>query len=125
MYNYAYLPVIYLHIISDYISKMPDHEDEACLIPETSPALSREGPKQADIAVYTRRWYVLSVFCLMTCIQALTWNTWAPISQAAEAAFGWTDSTVALLTNWGPIMYTLSTLLMAWLMDVKGIKSNI
>lgn len=70
--------------------------------------------------VYHRRWYILVVFSLIAGLQGCVWNTWGPITGSAEAVYGWTDGTIALLENWGPITYILSFVLFSWLMDVKG-----
>lgn len=70
--------------------------------------------------VYHRRWYILAVFSLIAGVQAAVWNTWGPITGSAEDVFGWTDGTIALLENWGPIAYILSFLIFSWLLDVKG-----
>lgn len=72
-------------------------------------------------SVYKRRWYILIVFSLIAGVQAAAWNTWGPITGSAEVVFGWTDGTIALLENWGPIAYIVSFLLFSWLLDVKGL----
>lgn len=71
--------------------------------------------------VYHRRWYILVVFSLIAGVQAAVWNTWGPITGSAEDVFGWSDGTIALLENWGPIAYIISFLLFSWLMDIKGL----
>jgi len=70
--------------------------------------------------VYHRRWYILIIFSLIAGLQGCVWNTWGPITGSAEAVYGWSNGTIALLENWGPITYILSFLLFSWLMDVKG-----
>ena len=70
--------------------------------------------------VYHRRWYILVVFSLIAGVQAAVWNTWGPITGSAEDVFGWSDGTIALLENWGPIAYIISFLVFSWLMDIKG-----
>ena len=72
--------------------------------------------------VYHRRWYILAVFSLIAGVQAAAWNTWGPITGSAEDVFGWTDGTIALLENWGPIAYIVSFLIFSWLLDVKGMR---
>ena len=71
-------------------------------------------------SVYKRRWYILTIFSLIAGVQAAAWNTWGPITGSAEDVFGWSDGTIALLENWGPIAYIVSFLFFSWLMDVKG-----
>ncbi|XP_033761520.1 solute carrier family 49 member 4 homolog [Pecten maximus] len=54
-----------------------------------------------DTTLYRRRWYVLAVYCLYTFSQAGVWNTWGPIAESCKRAFGWDDTIIALLPNWG------------------------
>ena len=77
-------------------------------------------PVTESCAVYHRRWYILVVFSLTAGLQAGVWNTWGPIAGSAEGVFGWSDGSIALLENWGPISFIVSFLLFSWLMDVKG-----
>jgi hypothetical protein len=70
--------------------------------------------------VYHRRWYILIVFSLIAGLQGCVWNTWGPITGSAKAVYGWSDGTIALLENWGPITYILSFVLFSWLLDIKG-----
>ncbi|XP_060067646.1 solute carrier family 49 member 4 homolog [Ylistrum balloti] len=74
------------------------------------------------IEVYGRRWYILVVFSLLTFTQAAVWNTWGPIAVSCEKAFGWDNTIIALLPNWGPIGSLLAGWLSSWSMDVKGIR---
>ena len=73
-----------------------------------------------EYAVYRRRWYILILFSLLAGTQGAVWNTFGPISSTAEEAFGWGDSTIALLSNWGPISYLLAGAFFSWVLDVKG-----
>ena len=74
----------------------------------------------SHLQVFKRRWYILVLFSLANVIQSTIWNTWAPLAQSAHIAFGWSLGEIALLTNWGCIMYVCSTVFLSWLMDVKG-----
>ena len=78
-----------------------------------------------EYAVYTRRWYILILFSLMAGTQGAVWNTWGPISSTAEEVFGWGDSTIALLSNWGPISYLVGGIFFSWALDVKGEPSSV
>jgi len=73
----------------------------------------------SHLQVFKRRWYILILFSLVSIGQTVIWNTWGPLAQSAEVAFGWSLSEIALLTNWGCIMYVSSTVFFSWLMDVK------
>ena len=66
------------------------------------------------------RWYVLIMFALFTLTQGGVWNTWGPIADSASFAFGWKPADIALLANWGPIAYLVSSWIFAWILDVKG-----
>ncbi|XP_059177517.1 solute carrier family 49 member 4-like [Physella acuta] len=74
------------------------------------------------LKVYKRRWYILVLFSLYAFSQNAVWNTWGPISTSSEEAFGWTDSTIAWLNNWGPVAYIMFGLLFPWLLQVKGLR---
>jgi len=77
------------------------------------------------LQVFKRRWYVLVLFSLVYMTQSAIWNTWGPLTQSVKVAFGWSLDDVALLTNWGCIMYVASMAFFSWLMDVKGMVSFI
>ncbi|CAL1534450.1 unnamed protein product [Lymnaea stagnalis] len=74
------------------------------------------------IKTYPERWYVLLAFSLYAFSQNMIWNTWGPISTTSEEAFGWSDSTIAWLNNWGPVSYVLCGLFFPWLLQVKGLR---
>ncbi|XP_078594876.1 solute carrier family 49 member 4 homolog [Branchiostoma floridae x Branchiostoma japonicum] len=75
--------------------------------------------------VYKRRWYILALFSLLAATQCMVWNVWGPISDSAKFVFGWQDSDIALLTNWGPIAYIPLAVPFSWLLDVKGLRISV
>jgi len=75
------------------------------------------------LQVFKRRWYILVLFSLVCMTQSAIWNTWGPLTQSAKIAFDWSLDDIALLTNWGGIMYVCSMVFFSWLMDVKGLYS--
>lgn len=77
-----------------------------------------------QIKVYKRRWWVLAVFVLTSCTQSMVWNTWGPITNSAEAVFGWSDSMIGLLVNLGNISFVTFVMPMSWINDVKGLKTS-
>ncbi|KAK7495669.1 hypothetical protein BaRGS_00013116 [Batillaria attramentaria] len=88
---------------------------------ESRPLLGGEGvPK-----VYTRRWYLLTVFSLCTLVQTTVWATWGPISQSAEAAFGWHDSDIALFVWMGNVPFAVFCIPLSWLMDHRGLRVSL
>ncbi|XP_069111136.1 solute carrier family 49 member 4 homolog [Argopecten irradians] len=77
-----------------------------------------------DTIVYRRRWYVLAVYCLITFSQAAVWNTWGPIAESCKRAFGWDDTIIALLPNWGTIGFILAAWVTSWSMDTHGLRTS-
>lgn len=75
------------------------------------------GGVPVQIRVYKRRFYILFVFCVLACLQCAVWNTWSPMALTVEAAFGWSNGTVALMANWGAITYLIFAAPMCWLME--------
>ena len=86
--------------------------------PEDCAKKNRED--QQEIILYHRRWYVLVLYGYTGFMANLIWNTWGPISNSAEKAFGWADGDIALLADWGPIAYVFVSLPLAWLLANKG-----
>lgn len=71
---------------------------------------------------YPQRWYILLVFCLLACLQCLVWNSWGPIELSVKYAYDWSDLTVAMMANWGTIMFMLSVLPLSYLLEAKGLR---
>ncbi|XP_025082550.1 disrupted in renal carcinoma protein 2 homolog [Pomacea canaliculata] len=82
-----------------------------------------EKVSEAGLTVYTRRWYVLVMFCLFNATQTAVWSTFGSIAATSEHAFGWNDGTIALLNNWGQICYVIACFVFSWMMDVKGLRA--
>ncbi|GFR78514.1 disrupted in renal carcinoma protein 2-like protein [Elysia marginata] len=99
----------------------PDDEDNNYLGEENSSIQStgNESKDPGPMKTYKRRWYILIMYSLFALAQNGLWNTWGPISASSEEAFGWHDSTIAWLNNWGPISYILLGLFFPWLLQVK------
>ncbi|XP_067649129.1 solute carrier family 49 member 4 homolog [Haliotis asinina] len=81
-----------------------------------------ERVEQLDLFVYRRRWVILALFSAFSGLQAAVWNQWGPIAAVSECVFGWTDGTIALMSNWGPIAYILTAPLWSWVLDTKGLR---
>ena len=45
---------------------------------------------------YWYRWYICIIFSLLGLFQGAIWNTWGPIDESAETAFGFMPSTFIL-----------------------------
>ncbi|KAK3698491.1 hypothetical protein RRG08_053459 [Elysia crispata] len=100
-------------------------DDDNNQLGEEKPAIQstdNETNGTGPIRTYKRRWYILITYSLFALAQNGLWNTWGPISASSEEAFGWHDSTIAWLNNWGPIAYILLGLFYPWLLQVKGLR---
>jgi len=71
-----------------------------------------------------KRWYCLVICSAMAGLQGGCCTTFGPISAAVEPFFGWSDADIALLANWGPIMFLIFAIPLTWLMDNKGVKMS-
>ncbi|XP_055859785.1 solute carrier family 49 member 4-like [Biomphalaria glabrata] len=118
-------------VVNDKISNGPYYESivrktsESEIRASPGPASntnSEETKSQPTFAVYKRRWYILIAYSLYACFQSAVWNTWGPIDLSSEEAFGWSDETIAWLSNWGPVVYVALGLFYPWLLHVKGLR---
>lgn len=52
----------------------------------------------------------------------MVWNSFGPIADSVLEVFcpTWTESTLALLGNWGNIMYILPVVPVLWYFEVSG-----
>jgi len=86
---------------------------------------SQESSGAPELKSYLTRWYILFIFSLLACHQCLVWNTFGPIDEMANAAYGWQDSTVAMFANWGTIMFCLSVMPLCWFLEAKGLRVTV
>ena len=98
-------------------------ERAALLRSENRPYTSLGSVHQNKCKVYKRRWYILALFSVVASLNNVIWNTWGPIQGTSRVVFGWDETTITLLADWGPISYVVAVAPMSWLMDVKG-RSN-
>lgn len=77
-------------------------------------------PADGQLQVYTRRWYVLTMFGMVNFTQNLVWNTWGPITQSAKAVFGWSDSQIGQFANMGNIAYLVTVFPVCYLIGKLG-----
>ena len=78
-------------------------------------------PKTEYIS-YRQRWFILAAFSILNITQSGVYNTFGPISSSSVAAFGLSQTDVALLPNWANIIYFLSIGPFVYLIDVKGLR---
>ena len=53
---------------------------------------------------------------VIMCLTDTVWNTWGPIDHTAIIMYGWSDELVALLANYGSILYIVAFIPMVWLL---------
>lgn len=80
--------------------------------------------QEGSMGISPMRWYCLLICCGVASMQGGYWNNFGPIAEAVKPFYGWHDSDIALLANWGPIMFLLFAIPFTWLMDVKGVKPS-
>ncbi|XP_063850652.1 solute carrier family 49 member 4-like isoform X1 [Scylla paramamosain] len=80
----------------------------------------------APIKVYLTRFWILATFSFLAMFQCLMWNTWGPISASMDAAYpGWGSGTVAMMGNWGTIMFVVTVTPMCWVMNTRGLRVGV
>ncbi|XP_046357515.2 solute carrier family 49 member 4 homolog isoform X1 [Haliotis rufescens] len=98
------------------------HSESSIDIKTSASAQGDVTKDDVKVKLYKRRWYMLVIFSLMSGTQSFVWNTWAPISNSSEVAFGWNDAVISLMANWGPITFFIGMPLFAWMLDMKGLR---
>lgn len=109
--------------MDEEIQSLVQEENSVCDYESNPDVTSRSSSieeNQQNFKIYKRRWYILSLFAFLSFNQSLQSNTWAPIAQTTNELFGWTTSDIALLTNWGPVTYTICALPISWMIETKG-----
>ena len=56
---------------------------------------------------------------MLLSIQCLVWNTYGPIDEAMNYAYGWSDSTVAFMANWGTIMFVVAVVPLSLMLEKR------
>ncbi|XP_038058418.1 solute carrier family 49 member 4 homolog [Patiria miniata] len=82
----------------------------------------RGKPMTGEHVVYKARWFILAVFSLLCMLQAAASNAWGPIADTAKVVLDWTDGDIALLANWGPITFVITSFFFSYLLLIKGFR---
>eukprot|EP01121_Diplochlamys_sp_Union-15-3_P014329 TRINITY_DN454_c0_g1_i5.p1 TRINITY_DN454_c0_g1~~TRINITY_DN454_c0_g1_i5.p1 ORF type:complete len:329 (+),score=32.99 TRINITY_DN454_c0_g1_i5:72-1058(+) len=69
--------------------------------------------------LYTRRYYILLVFSVVSCQQSLIWITFSPISQPTQDYYGIGVGAINLFLAWGCIIYCPCLVFTSWLATKK------
>ena len=64
----------------------------------------------------------MGTFSLLACLQCLIWNTFGPIDNSVRYAYKWSDSTVAMMANWGTITFIIIVFPFCYIMETKGLR---
>lgn len=78
---------------------------------------------QQKLRTYRIRWWLLILASVLAGAQGGIWVNYGVIAQAVKPLYGWDDGTIALLANWGPIMYVVAAWPTSYLLDVRGPRS--
>jgi len=84
------------------------------------------GAEDVQTKVYFKRWYILAVFSILGILQGAIWNSFGPIASSLLSVFcpNWTQATMAMLGNWGNIMYIIPVIPMLWFFEAKGLRAS-
>ncbi len=77
-------------------------------------------PADGQLQVYTRRWYVLTMYGMVNFTQNLVGNTWGPLTQSAKAVFGWSVSQIGQFANLGNIAYLVTVFPVCYMIGKQG-----
>lgn len=101
--------------------EIESHEDDPLLTSQNPQFYSQKHAiAEGECKVYKKRWYILLVFSLVASLNNVVWNCWTPIQGTSKVVFGWTNTDIDLLVDWGSVSYVVAVAPLAWLMDVKG-----
>ncbi|KAG7174835.1 Solute carrier family 49 member 4-like 3 [Homarus americanus] len=104
---------------------LPGEDDKRCPSYHGGEGDDREVLQPAHVTTTTRFW-ILAVFCVLSWVQGVQWNTWGPISESMGAAFpGWGASTVAMMANWGTIMFVVFVFPMSWATQRYSLRAGV
>ena len=76
--------------------------------------------QEVSIATYKSRWWILTIFSLMSLTQGGLCTIWNVIVGSAEACFGWTTADLSLLLAWNVSTYLVAVVPFIWLLNTKG-----
>ncbi len=103
----------------DHPINSPDAEDTVIVdANDQTPLLN--SIEHREIKVYKKRWYILTMFFLLSVGQGILYNTWSPIQSTARAVYKWDSFMIDLMPALGCIGPCFTIVPLGWLMDVKG-----
>ncbi|XP_037315895.1 solute carrier family 49 member A3 [Pungitius pungitius] len=106
----------------------PDAEIKTAPSSVSSPVpgtLNTELKKLLFFKVYRRRWFVLSVLCLLNCSNATLWLTFAPVADQSAKFLGASLEQI----NWLSLVYMVVAIPLSfgttWMLDTLGLRTTL
>lgn len=93
--------------------------------PSSEPQEAGTFPQEQQHVLYTRRWYVLFVFCMVVVCQNAFWNTFGAIEPFAAAHYNTTKSMINFLSSLGPIVFIPTSFVSVWFVDRFGLRKTV
>ncbi|XP_008472198.2 disrupted in renal carcinoma protein 2 homolog [Diaphorina citri] len=118
----------------DKIQSHESDESETLLAPKPQVTLSTcldltplsDAARIRPIEKPAQRFYVLLMFCAVTCMQVIVSNTWNSIADSVLFAFPYCKpNSIALLSNWGSLSLLFCILPVCYLLHKKGLRISI
>ncbi|XP_037071709.1 uncharacterized MFS-type transporter C09D4.1-like [Pollicipes pollicipes] len=82
--------------------------------------------RAAALRTYRRRWYILLVYSALSFSQCAIWNTFGPITKAAQAAFPkWNNTIISMLGDMACLAFAVFMAPYCWLLDKYGVRPAI
>jgi MFS family permease len=72
--------------------------------------------------VSPHRWWVLLSFSWLALWQSAVWNAFGPVDAALRYAYGWSDATVAVMADWGTVVFLVAVAPLTWLLQRHGLR---
>lgn len=95
-------------------------EEESSVTQESPPIMNTS--ENTSYTSYKRRWFILATFSGLCSLQFWAWNTYGPIVASIQDAYDWSDSTVAMMANWGTITFVFFVFPLVYLLEWKGLR---
>lgn len=104
---------------------MKDTLESSAMTPLLTFTTDKEAGKEAEFAVYPRRWWLLWLLSVTSMQQSCVWMTWSPAVGQVQSLYGWSTLNIDLLAAWGPIVYVPLCIFTAKFVDRIGLRASI
>ncbi|CAH1782577.1 unnamed protein product [Owenia fusiformis] len=104
---------------------MSSPNETSPLISVLSPGNSQKMESSGEYIVYSRRWYILAVLCILNISNAMIWICFSPIANITHEYYNVDDMSV----NWLSLIYLVVCiplgLVASWMLDTFGLRFGI